>query len=270
VKQRHSDHWSEAATYEQFMGRWSRKLAHEFVRWLRPGPHLHWLEVGCGTGALTAAICETEAPASVVACDPAAPFIEYARQQLDDTRASFVVAGADDFPVRAGGYDVATSLLALNFFPAPDAALQRMKSALTFGGVCSACVWDYAGEMEVLRYFWDAAAEIDKRARELDEGVRFPLCTHDNLERLFNDAGLVSVQCEPVEIVTEFDNFDDYWAPLLGGTGPAPAFVASLKEEKRANLRDKLESALPRESDGKIRLRARAWAACGNKSLELL
>ena len=258
-----TDRWAAASTYERFMGRWSRTLAHEFVAWLQPADQLHWLELGCGTGALTSAICTDGRPASVVACDPAQAFIEYARENVADARVSFVVAGADDFPVRAGGYDVIASLLALNFFPDPAAALERMRLATVSGGLCSVCVWDYAVEMQFLRFFWDAARAVDARAAELDEGVRFPICTPDRLTRLFQDAGLVDVRCDALEITTEFENIEDYWAPFLGGTGPAPSLVASLDTNSRSALRAELGRTLPRQPDGRIRLRARAWAVQG-------
>ncbi len=258
-----TDQWTAPATYEHFMGRWSRMLARVFLQWLRPAARAHWLELGCGTGALTSAILAKTEPASVTACDPAANFIEYARRNLPIERASFVIAGAADFPMRASGYDVATSLLALNFFPDPAAALARMGSATVPGGSVSACVWDYAGEMQFLRYFWDAAVEVDPEAARLDEAVRFPMCTPAALTRLFEAAGLSSVRCDPLEIVTEFASMDDYWTPLLGGTGPAPSFVASLDETQRADLRGLIAARLPHLSSGAIWLRARAWAIQG-------
>ena len=264
VMSQFSDQWAAGSTYEQFMGRWSRKLASQYVAWLRPAVHLHWLDLGCGTGALTGAIFQHTAPASVMACDPAEPFVEYARQHVRRSSATFIIASADDFPVRDGGYDVIASLLALNFFSDPPAALDRMRKASTPGGLITACVWDYAGEMQFLRFFWEAAAGIDDRAGILDEGKRFPLCAPDKLISLFGGAGLVDVRCEAIEITTEFADFNDYWTPLLGGTGPAPAFVASLNEENRERLRTSLERTLSREAAGPIHLRARAWAVRGN------
>jgi SAM-dependent methyltransferase len=258
------DRWAAASTYEHFMGRWSRTLARDFIQWLEPAARLHWLELGCGTGALTNAICNYAEPASVTACDPAAPFVEYARQNLGDVRASFVVAGADDFPLRSGGYDVVASLLAFNFFPVPGTALERMRSATVPGGIISACVWDYAGEMQFLRYFWNAAVKVDPSASELDEGRRFPICNPDTLMRVFRDADLIDVRGEPLDIATEFESIEDYWKPFLGCTGPAPSFVASLNAQKRGLLRAELERVLPRDTDGTIRLRARAWAVRGN------
>lgn len=246
------------------MGRWSRQLAIEFVRWLDLPPGLNWLDLGCGTGALTTAICEHADPATVVACDPAAAFIDYARQHVRDPRASFVIASAADFPLDGERYDVIASLLALNFFPDPEAAMARMRLATAPGGTITASVWDYSGEMQFLRRFWDAASDVESNARELDEGVRFPICTPENLLRLFQSADLVDVRCEPLEIITVFESVEDYWTPFLGGTGPAPAFVSALSVEKRERLRAKLDATLPRSSDGTIRLRARAWAIRGN------
>lgn len=246
------------------MGRWSRLLARDFVRRLNPPSSLHWLEAGCGTGALTAAICAHAMPASVTACDPAAPFIEYARQHLTDRRVSFVVASAEDLPLRLHGYDQITSLLALNFIPNPGAALERMCAAAVAGGTISAAVWDYAGEMQMLRYFWNAATDVERGAAEFDEGVRFPDCAPGPLVELFGNAGLVEVRCEALDIITDFADVEEYWALFSGGTGPAPAYVATLDPPTRAALRARLEASLPRAADGSVRLRARAWAVRGN------
>jgi SAM-dependent methyltransferase len=245
------------------MGRWSRALAHQFVQWIDATPQRHWLDIGCGTGALTSAICANANPASVVACDPSEPFIAYARSQNMDERASYAIAGAENFPLRDGGYDTIASLLALNFFPAPAAAVGRMKAALSAGGVVAACVWDYAKGMQYLRMFWDAAKVISPEAAALDEGVRFRICDPIALEELFSAAGLTAVETDELSLPTRFSSFDDYWAPLLGGTGPAPAFVASLDEAARTQLRRELEHRLPTASDGSIELTARAWTVRG-------
>jgi SAM-dependent methyltransferase len=257
------DQWAAGSTYEDFMGRWSRQLAPHFVSWLRVPDSVHWLDVGCGTGALTNAICRHAHPASVLGCDPAEPFIEYARRHSQDVRASFVVAGAGSLPARADGYGSVTSLLALNFFPDPEAAVHEMRSRAASRGMVSACVWDYGGGMQLLRCFWDAVAAVDPTARQLDEGARFPLCRPDALAALFGAAGLDDVRCEPIVIPTEFAGFDDYWRSLLGGTGPAPSYVASLDAARRTTLARKLEQALPRGSGGTIPLTARAWAVRG-------
>jgi SAM-dependent methyltransferase len=257
------DSWAVGSMYEDFMGRWSRQLAPRFVSWLRIPPGVHWLDVGCGTGALTNAICSHAYPASVLGCDPAEHFIEYARTHSQDVRASFLVAGVGGLPIRADGYGSVTSLLALNFFPDAQAAVHEMRSLAASQGTVSACVWDYGGKMEFLRCFWNAAAALDPTARELDEGERFPLCRPDALADLFRAGGLSDVRCEPIEIQTEFASFDDYWRPLLGGTGPAPSYVASLDAGCCTRLARRLEQALPRGPAGTIALIARAWAVRG-------
>ena len=248
------------------MGRWSRRLAREFVSWSRIPPGVHWLDVGCGTGAMTSAICSDADPASVLGCDPAEPFIEYARRHSGDVRASFVIAGVGDLPRRADGYGSTCSLLALNFFPDPGAAVDEMRSRTATRGTVSACVWDYAGRMDLLRCFWDAAAAVDPAARELDEGERFPLCRPDALTDLFRTGGLGEVRCEPIEIPTPFASFDDYWRSFLGGTGPAPSYVATLDDERRTAMARALEQALRRRPGGTMALTARAWAVRGTAS----
>lgn len=257
------DRWAAGPTYEQFMGRWSRQLAPKFLSWLQIPGGRHWLDVGCGTGALTDAICRHAAPASVVACDPAQPFIEYARSRTRDQRMSFAIAGAGSLPTRPHGYDSIVSLLALNFFPDPASAVREMRLSAADQGTVAACVWDYGGGMQYLRRFWDAAVEMDPAAVDRDEGRRFPLCHRGALEQLFLDAGLREVRCAPLEIPMVFASFDDYWQPLLGATGPAPAYVASLDEDRRTALARRLDATLPRGGDGTIALTARAWAARG-------
>lgn len=261
---RSADHWNSGATYDEFMGRWSRMLAPQFVAWLEAAPRQHWLEVGCGTGSLTAALCTHAQPESVTACDPSPAFIEYARANVNEPQVQFVVATADDFPLRPGGYDVIASLLALNFFPSAASALERMRSAVRSHGTVAACVWDYAGEMQFLRCFWDAAKKFG--GGPLDEGERFPICHPGALTEAFSRAGLERVECAALEITTTFRGFDDYWQPLLGGTGPAPSFLSSLDESQLAALRSDLEHSLPTDAAGAISLRARAWAVRGQRA----
>jgi hypothetical protein len=154
-------------------------------------------------------------------------------------------------------------LLALNFFPDPQGAIREMSAVAAPRATVSACVWDYGDGMLFLRYFWDAAVSLDPAASALDEGSRFPLCRRDALTALFRDMGLYDVRCEPIEIRTAFASFDDCWHPFLGGTGPAPTYVASLGDDRRALLERKLDETLRRGPDGTIPLTARAWAVRG-------
>ncbi|MGE0158490.1 MAG: class I SAM-dependent methyltransferase [Gemmatimonadales bacterium] len=260
-----TDGWDAGETYEAFMGRWSRPLAEEFVQWLGPPPAWDWLDVGTGTGALASALLAVAHARSVVGCDPSRAFVDFAESMVADTRARFEVADAEHLPPRDGGYDAVVSGLALNFFPDPQRALERQVSVVRPGGWVAAVVWDYAGGMEFLRAFWDAAAEIDPRAAEIDEARRFPLCEPVALRTLFSDAGLRAVRTGSIRVRTRFADFDDCWRPLLGGVGPAPSFVASLPEGQRAKLEAALRRTLQEGRGGPIDLPARAWAVAGER-----
>jgi hypothetical protein len=155
------------------------------------------------------------------------------------------------------------SALALNFVPDPGQAVAESARVAVSGGVVAAYVWDYAGGMAMMRYFWDAATALDSAAVELDEGRRFPMCRPEPLCELWTNAGMHEVAIQPIEVPTLLVDFADYWTPFLGGQGPAPTYVASLTEEHRRALRDLLRARLPVNPDGSIPLTAKAWAVRG-------
>ena len=255
-----NDVWAEGDAYERYIGRWSRLVAAEFVGWLGVAPGRRWLDVGCGTGALTEAILARAAPASVSGVDPSDGFISVATDRVRDPRVRFAVGEADTLP--AGPFDVVVSGLVLNFVADPAAALDAMRRT-TRGGIVAAYVWDYAEGMQLIRRFWDAAVAADPAAGALDEANRFPLCHPERLERLWRDGQLGDVQTDAITVPTVFEDFDDYWQPFLGGQGPAPTYVASLDDRARTALRDRLRHALPSAADGTISLTARAWVVRG-------
>jgi SAM-dependent methyltransferase len=257
--------WAGAASYEAYVGRWSRAVAPRFLAWLEVPPGRAWLDVGCGTGAVTAAVLDSCSPASVVGVDPSPAFLASARAHVPDDRAAFRAGDAQALPLDDASVDVAVSGLVLNFVPNRAAALAEMRRVVRAGGTVAAYVWDYADGMQLIRSFWDAAVELDPAARDLDEGRRFGDCRPEPLRDLLHGAGFGDVVVEGVVVPTVFTDVDDYWAPFLGGTGPAPAYVASLGEEQRSALRDVLGARLVPASDGSIRLSARAWAVRGRR-----
>jgi SAM-dependent methyltransferase len=255
--------WASGGAYEPYIGRWSRLIAREFVRWLPVEAGTHWLELGCGTGALTASIVELAAPALVVASDRSAAYTAYARGDAPDDPVWFAVADAMRIPLRSRAVDAVVSGLLLNFLPDPAGAVVEMARVLRIGGVVAAYVWDYAGRMELLRVFWDTVVELDPGAGSLDEGRRFPLCAPMELERVWRQAGLGDVASSAIETGTPFRDFDDYWEPFLGGQGPAPAYVSSLDHDRRETLREALRRRLDARAGGVSGLKARAWAVRG-------
>ena len=257
--------WVDGAAYEPYVGRWSRLVAREFIAWLAAPPGRRWLDVGCGTGALSQTILATADPIAVKGVDQSPAYVAYTREHVIDERARFEVADAYALPYDTGVYDAVVSGLVLNFIADSGRAVAEMARVTRPGGAVAAYVWDYAGEMQLMRHFWDAAVALNPQARELDEGRRFPLCQPGALERLFREAGLEAVATRAIDVPTIFRDFDDYWSPFLGGQGPAPGYAMSLTEERRAELRERIRAGLPIAADGSIQLIARAWAVRGER-----
>ncbi|MCK6431298.1 MAG: methyltransferase domain-containing protein [Burkholderiaceae bacterium] len=257
-----SDTWERGDPYERYVGRWSRRVARPFLSWLDVPAGKRWLDVGCGTGALSTAIVDLCAPSSVTGVEPSEGFLATARAHLAG-RVAFHQGSATAIPLDDASVDAVVSGLVLNFVPDQRGALAQMARVASDGGVIGAYVWDYAGKMELMRIFWDAAVELDAAAASLDEGRRFPLCRADALAELVEDAGLEGVEVTAIDVPTSFADFDDYWQPFLGGQGPAPAYAMSLDETARARLRDRIRERLPVQADGSISLTARAWAVRG-------
>src|SRR5512146_213438 len=239
-----SDTWERGSPYERYVGRWSRRVAPAFLSWLELPAGRRWLDVGCGTGALCAAIADRCSPLSVAGVEPSEGFLKTAMENLAG-RAALHQGSATAIPLGDASVDAVVSGLVLNFVPDQRAALAEMARVASGGGTIAAYVWDYAGKMELMRYFWDAAVELDPKAAKLDEGPRFPLCRPDALEKLFAESGLKGVAVRPIDVPTRFKSFDDYWQPFLGGQGPAPAYAMSLDESARAGLRDRIREQLP-------------------------
>jgi len=257
--------WAKGEFYEPYVGRWSRLVSRDFLAWLNTPTGLDWLDVGCGTGALTEAVGELCAPRRLTGVDPSEGFLDFARQRLNSVGAELQQADAQNLPFADSEFDRVVSGLVLNFVPDQPRAAAEMARVARPGGEIALYVWDYSGKMELMRYFWDAAAALDARARVLDEAQRFPICRPEPLRELFEAVGLAEVETRAIDVPTVFRDFDDYWTPFLGGQAPAPNYCMSLSEDARAALRERLGASLPTGSDGSIHLIARAWAVRGRK-----
>lgn len=261
-----ADTWASGDPYERFMGRWSRRASSSFVSWLDRPAGRRWLDVGCGTGALTAAILDVADPVEVIGIDPSEGFLATARARIGDPRVRFESGDATRLDFPDGRFDAVVGGLMLNFVPDPAAAVTGMTRVATTSGIVATFVWDYSEGMAMLRHFWDAATALDPAAEALDEGRRrFPICRPEPLREHWESAGLADVAVEPIDVPMAFRDFDDYWLPFLGGQGPAGGYVMSLSEADRTSLRDALRDRLPTRDDGAIELTARAWAVRGRR-----
>lgn len=258
-----ADVFADGEAYERYMGRWSRLVAPPFVAWLGQPPGARWLDVGCGTGALTSAVLAAARPGGVLAVDRSAAFVETARRALARPDVTVEVAPADALPAGDHAVDVAVSGLVLNFLPDVPAALREQVRVVRLGGAVAAYVWDYAEGMRMLHLFWRAAAEADPGGADLNEGARFPICRPDALRAAWRDAGLENVTVEALEVSRRFASFDELWAPFLGGQGAAGGYLAEVDGARRSGIAERFRALLPVAPDGSIELRARAWAVRG-------
>jgi SAM-dependent methyltransferase len=258
-----NDAWLSGIAYERFMGRWSTLVAQKFLNWLAISSANKWLDVGCGTGSLTTRILETYQPKEIISIDSSSNFISHAQRFITNPIVHFRVGLAQSLELDSNSIDATVSGLVLNFVPQPEVAISEMLRVTKSGGKIGIFLWDYADGMQMLRYFWDAAVELDNNANDLDEGIRFPLCQEGQLESLVRQVGLKQVETTAIEVKTVFQNFDDYWQPFLGNVGAAPTYTMSLNQINRQKLEDKLRNSLPIDDNGSISLNARAWAVKG-------
>ena len=257
------DAWNSGDAYEMYVGRWSRVVARSFLGWLAMPAHLSWADIGCGTGALTSTILAVGDPASIAGIDASAQFVEQARSSIGDARARFAPGDAMRLPWPDHEFDCSVSGLVLNFVPDHVAMAREMARVTKPGGTIALYVWDYADGMQMMRAFWDAAAEVDPAGTQFDESRRFPICKPEPLRALFEQAGLTAVAAQPIDIATVFADFDDYWRPFLGRTGAAPAYLATLAEPAQQRIRARLATQLQGADNGPIAMTARAWAVRG-------
>lgn len=252
---------ASADAYDRFVGRYGPSLASALIGFAGVEPGTRALDVGCGPGALSAALVDQLGAANVSAADPSAPFVEACRTRLPGVEV--VEAQAEALPFAQGTFDATLSQLVVNFMRDPEAGVREMVRVTRPGGLVASCVWDYRGEMLLLRAFWDAAHEVaPERAATSDEGVVMPWCGEGELAELWRAANLESVRFGPLVASARYTDFEDLWSPLPTGVGPAGAFCSALDEKSRAALRESFRERL-QLGDGPFELTARAWAVAG-------
>ncbi len=252
---------ASAEAYDRFVGRYGAPLAAAHIAFAGVAPGMRALDVGCGPGALAQALAEQLGAAAVCAADPSQPFVDAARERLPGVQV--VRAPAEALPFDDDGFDAVLSQLVVNFMRDPVAGVREMARVARPGAIVASAVWDYAGEMTLLRAFWDAAREVDpERGAAADEAVVMPWCEEDALGGLWRKAGLRDVRCGALTVSAAYASFADLWAPLPTGIGPAGAFCASLDDERRAALHDAYRRRLG-VGDAPFELSARAWAVAG-------
>jgi ubiquinone/menaquinone biosynthesis C-methylase UbiE len=247
-----------ADAYDRYMGRYSRQLAPKFIQFagVRAGQRV--LDVGCGPGALTAALADTLGAEHVAACDPSPGFARACRQRVRG--ADVRTAPAEELAWPDAQFDAVLAQLVLSFVSNGAAAGREMRRVTVGGGTVAACTWDYGGQMEMLDTFWGAALALDPGAP--DEAHTLAFTDRESLQELWRRTGLSDIETSGLLVDVQYQGFDDYWHPFLSGTGPGGQYCLSLDEHHREALRDACFRALG-EPRGAFTLTARAWAVRG-------
>lgn len=256
-----------AEVYDRFIGRYSPRLARAMCESAGVQPGQRALDVGCGSGALLAALADVLGAENVAGIDPSEPFVEATRARVPEAR--IVVGPAESLPFADGEFDATLSQLVVNFLADPEQGLREMTRVTRPGGVVAGCVWDYGGEMTMLRAFWDAAAALDREgAAPMMESHTMRFARPEELAALWQGAGLEDVGVSPLVVEASYDDFEDLWAPFPTGVGPAGAYAASLGDEARGRLHDEFARRLG-QPEGPFTLSARAWCAVGQVNADI-
>jgi SAM-dependent methyltransferase len=241
---------TDAAAYEQSMGRWSRRLAEPFLDLLTLPKGMRVLDAGCGTGALSAAILERDPAAKVTGVDLGQAYVEAARVALPQARFERGDVGA--LPLPTDSQEAALALLVFGFVPDPLKAAREMARVTQPGGTVATAMWDFSGGFPFLRLFADTAAVVLREGADWrDKHWADPIGTPGRLGAVFEEAGIRKVQERDISIRQEFSGFEDWWQPWLTGQGFVGAFAAGLEPPARSRL------------EGALR---RAWGADGPRS----
>ena len=243
----------DPASYDAFMGPYSGPLASQFSDFAGIATGQSVLDVGAGTGILSAELVSRVGASSTVAVDPSPPFVAALEVRLAGVEV--VPAAAEELPFESSSFDAALAQLVVHFMADPVAGLTEMARVVRTGGVVAACVWDHGGGRGPLSPFWAAVRELDAAADDESElaGAR-----EGHLAELFSAAGLQNVESEAISVSARYTAFEDWWVPYTFGVGPAGAYVAALSDERRTELRDLCRRRLP---EPPFEITAWAWAA---------
>jgi SAM-dependent methyltransferase len=234
------------AAYDKFMGRFSVRLAPLFADFAGVAAGSRALDVGAGTGALTAELVRRDA--TVAAIDPSLQFVATLEERFPGVDAR--QAGAEDLPWPDASFDAALAQLVISFMADAPAGVAEMRRVVSPGGVVAVCMWDLEG-MDLLHTINRAQAVVDP-----DRSADVPR---------YRDAGSIKellgegAEVELLAVEAEYADFDDFWAALTGGVGPAGAWIDSLDDDRRLQAREELRRILG-EPGGAFTLTGRAWA----------
>lgn len=251
-----------ASGYEQLMGRWSQRLAPKFIEFAGLRDEEKVLDVGCGTGSLTFELAKSKKLKEIAAIDFSPVFVAEAIRRNTDPRITIKQADACALPFQDDAFDCALALLVLHFVPETGKAVAEMRRVVRSGGVVAAVVWDHLGGMPGMRMMVDTVAALSEGGRQLRSRYCFqPMMQPGEMKRTFLEQGLKNVEESELMIRMDYQNFDDYWAPLAAGEGPLGKYIVTLDDAEGKSVSKAVRAAYEAgRPDGPRSFANVAWA----------
>src|SRR5712691_3798774 len=236
--------YAHPASYEEFMGRWSRRLAPLFASFAGVGTAKRLLDLGCGTGTLSRTLVDLLPDAEVVGVDPTPSYVEYARRSVESSRARFEIGAADALPFAEDSFDATLSLLVLQEFPDAPQAAREMARVTRDGGTIATCKWDFQNGMPMLELVSRAAEAVAPKAVKRHRAELPVRPAYDRIEKiaaLWEGCGLAEVRVAVLEVSLEFASYEDLWLPFLGGSTGSAAFARDLNNTTGGDVAKRLQ-----------------------------
>ncbi|KRB36427.1 class I SAM-dependent methyltransferase [Microbacterium sp. Root180] len=244
-----------AEAYDRFMGRFSRPLAVAFADWVPVAQGARVLDVGCGPGALLAALASHTSPDQLAGIDPSESFLAAARARFP--WADLRHGSAEAIPFDDDDFDAALAQLVVHFMTDAAAGVAEMVRVTRPGGTVAACVWDFAGGRAPQSTFWSALGSVSPG---VENESRRTGSSEGDITGLLRQSGCSDVQEAELSVAVDFASFEEWWEPYTLGVAPAGQQLARLADADRVRVRARSAELLP---SGPFTITATAWAARG-------
>lgn len=250
--------FDDGAAYERQMGVWSRYAGQIFLDWLAPGTGLRWIDVGCGNGTFTDLLLRCCAPSEVQGIDPSEAQLVFARSRSGVEGATFREGDAMALPFDDDRFDAAVMALVIFFVPQPAKGVAEMVRVVRPGGLVSAYVWDIPGGGSPTEIFFSELPRVGIEAPLPPQASASPI---EALRELWAAAGLEAIETRTITVQRVFASFDEFWA--INTATNLKGTLAELDVGTVGRLKERIQSYLPADADGRITYGARANAIKG-------
>jgi ubiquinone/menaquinone biosynthesis C-methylase UbiE len=247
-----------APAYDRFMGRYSSQLAPLLADFAGVEAGTRVLDVGCGPGALTAELARRLGAAHVAGIDPSASFVDACRARLPE--ADIKLGPAEQLPWGDATFDSALSQLVLSFVANADQVAQEMRRVVRARGTLGACMWLEGPALQMGQLFWQSVATVDPAVEVRESGM--PFRKPGDIANLWRRTGLRDVEEAFLEVRCVYQNFDDFWEPIVTSAGSIGAYMAAADDDRRSAIREACRTRLG-DPQRPFELSARACAARG-------